>query len=233
MSASTIAPTFTGFPGDWPRPYYCDPTIPPRPYGWQCVVWAAWRYHQLTGTYPPFGWGNALTWTQGAKNAQGWSTSSTPVVPSIACLQPGVDGAFSDGHVAIVEQINTDGSVLTSNMNWGVPDGSSDQVEMVTHKAPQNGLAFLYLTGTGATQGQAVQAITGTSSASSGSGKNIASLNALVSSILLKIGVPQAALDALNIAGFGGVNVLTLIGLVLLGGVVLLIGGLFTALVAL
>ncbi len=211
--ASTIAPQFTGWPSDWPSPYYCSPQNPPLPYGWQCTVWAAWRYHKLTGRYVPFGWGNALTWRQGAQGAAGWSVSNTPIVPSIACLQPGVDGAFQDGHVCIVEQINADGSVLTSNMNWGVPDGSSSAVEMVTHK-PQPGLSFLYLAGTGAAK----------QSASAG---NISSLSELASAILGKIGVPQAALTAMNVTGAFGANVLTIIGVALIGAVLALMAGAF------
>jgi surface antigen len=224
MTASTIAPTFTGWPSDWPRPYYCTASYPPRPYGWQCVVWAAYRYHQLTGVYVPFGWGNALTWDNGARNTPGWSVSQTPVVPSIACLQPGVDGAYADGHVCIVEQINSDDSVLTSNMNWGVPDGSSSAVEMVTHK-PQSGLTFLYLTGSGATQKNAVGVSTEA---------NITRLNSFTSALLTLIGVPQTAIDALNVASLvGNVNLLTFIGMLVIGSAVALSSLIFIGLIGL
>jgi hypothetical protein len=155
-------PSFTGFPPDWPS-WVSSASYPPQPAGWQCVVWAAWRYHQLTGNYPLFdapangGPANAVGWTAEAQKMKGWTVASTPVVPSIMCLQPGVDGAAYDGHVCIVENFNVtglgggtlQGQALTSNMNWGVPNGSSSKVEMVLHNWPQKGMAFLYLTGTG------------------------------------------------------------------------------------
>ena len=82
----------------------------------QCTYWANMRYHQLTGYWIPW-LGNAYQWVAGAQ-ASGWVVSSTPKVPSIIALQPGVQGASGLGHVAIVERINKDGSVYTSNYNW-------------------------------------------------------------------------------------------------------------------
>ena len=82
----------------------------------QCTYWADLRYHQLTGFWVPWG-GNAWEWAAGA-SASGWNVSSSPHVPSIIVLQPGVQGAGSFGHVAVVERINSDGTVYTSNWNW-------------------------------------------------------------------------------------------------------------------
>jgi surface antigen len=74
------------------------------------------RYHQLTDTWvPPFG--DAYQWLAGAK-AAGWVVSMKPHVPSIIVLQPGVQSASKLGHVAVVERINHDGTVYTSNYNW-------------------------------------------------------------------------------------------------------------------
>lgn len=87
----------------------------------QCTYWADYEYHHLTG-YAVTWSGNASYWAIGA-GAAGWNVSSTPHVPSIIVLQPGVQGAGADGHVAVVESINADGSVHTSNWNvigWGV-----------------------------------------------------------------------------------------------------------------
>jgi len=89
----------------------------------QCTWWADERYHQLTGYYNPWnhtGQGNANQWLQRAKD-YGWNTDTKPPkgIPSIICLQGFTQGATSSlGHVAIVEKVNSDGSVLTSNMNW-------------------------------------------------------------------------------------------------------------------
>lgn len=87
----------------------------------QCTYWANMRYHQLTSMWVPW-LGNANQWAAGAR-ASGWIVSSTPHVPSIIVLQGGVQGAsWAYGHVAIVESINADGSVHTSNWNWnGMP----------------------------------------------------------------------------------------------------------------
>src|SRR6266536_6080859 len=82
----------------------------------QCTYWANMRYHALTGYWVPW-LGNAYQWMYGA-SISGWIVSSKPIVPSIIVLQPGVEGASYFGHVAIVEKINADGSVYTSNYNW-------------------------------------------------------------------------------------------------------------------
>ena len=95
----------------------------------ECTYWADLRYHQLTGYWVPWT-GNAYQWAAGAA-ASGWVVSSTPRVPSIIVLQPGVQGAGGYGHVAVVERINSDGSVYTSNMNW-YSNGGWDIVSYVT-----------------------------------------------------------------------------------------------------
>jgi hypothetical protein len=63
-------------------------------------------------------------------------------------------------------------------------------------------------------------------------GENIASLNTLASAFLLKIGVPQPAIDAMNVAStIGGLNVLSAIGIVLVGGPIILLSALFIGLI--
>jgi len=84
-------------------------------YGY-CTYWANMRYHELTGMWVPW-LGDAYMWSYQA-SAYNWVVSDTPIVPSIIVLQPGVQGAGDLGHVAIVESINPDGSVNTSNYNW-------------------------------------------------------------------------------------------------------------------
>jgi surface antigen len=87
----------------------------------QCTYWADYEYHRLTGYAVPWS-GNAADWSTNAV-AFGWIVSSTPHVPSIIALQPGVEGAGEAGHVGVVEKINPDGSVATTNWNvrgWGV-----------------------------------------------------------------------------------------------------------------
>jgi surface antigen len=107
----------------------------------QCTFYADLEYHALTGHYVD--WiGNAYQWYYGAKSAPGWIVSSTPHVPSIIVLQPGVQGAGGYGHVAVVERINSDGSVYTANMNW-YANGGWDYVSYWTF-TPGNGVAFVW-----------------------------------------------------------------------------------------
>lgn len=87
----------------------------------QCTYWADYEYHHLTG-YAVTWSGNASAWADGAY-AAGWVVSSQPHVPSIIVLQPGTQYAGWAGHVAVVEKLNSDGSVATTNWNvvgWGV-----------------------------------------------------------------------------------------------------------------
>ena len=86
----------------------------------QCVYWADYRYHALTGYYEPWV-DNASGWAADAANYPGWIVSSQPHVPSILVLQPGVQGALQFGHVAVVESINPDGTEYTSAWNYVAP----------------------------------------------------------------------------------------------------------------
>lgn len=85
----------------------------------QCTYWADYRYHQLTGVWIPW-LGNAYEWYYQAIN-YGWHTSDypNPNGPSIIVLGPYVQNDLSAyGHVGVVEKINGDGTVTTSNMHW-------------------------------------------------------------------------------------------------------------------
>lgn len=87
------------------------------------------RYHVLTGFWVAWT-ANADQWVSGAK-AAGWMLSQTPHVPSIIMLMPGVQGASSSGHVAVVEHIVSAAmptTVHTSNMNWWTDGGDWDKV---------------------------------------------------------------------------------------------------------
>lgn len=130
----------------------------------QCTWWADERYHQLTGYYVPWnhtGQANAYQWLARAKES-GWNTSSTPPkgVPSIICLQGFTQGATSSlGHVAIVERVNSDGSVLTSNMNWHAGPPFSTNINTQGYPVTQvtfqqgNGVSFIWAGGGTATGG--------------------------------------------------------------------------------
>jgi surface antigen len=106
----------------------------------QCTYWANMRYHALTGYWVPW-LGNAYQWAYGASSS-GWIVSSTPRVPSIIVLQSGVQGASYIGHVAVVERINADGSVYTSDYNW-YGNGGWDTLSYWTF-TPGPGVSFVW-----------------------------------------------------------------------------------------
>ena len=88
------------------------------PYG-QCTWWANQHYFQLHGVFVPWRTqSDAWEWTARAYQF-GWHVSSSPTVGSIIDLQPWVQGAYGLGHVAVVEQVLSNGHVIASNMNWG------------------------------------------------------------------------------------------------------------------
>lgn len=123
-SASTSSPP-VGYNNPFPYPY--------------CTWWADERYHQLHGVYVPWTT-NADAWEWTARAYQfGWKVSSTASVGAIIDLQPWVQGAYGSGHVAVVEQVYSDGSVLASNMSWG---SNPYQVAYV-HFYPGSGVTFI------------------------------------------------------------------------------------------
>jgi surface antigen len=111
----------------------------PWPYG-VCTYWANSRYHALTGHWVTW-LGNAYQWADGARMA-GWHVSTSPHVPSIIVLMPGVEGASGYGHVAVVESANGN-SVNTSNMNWYGNGGGFGIVSHYTFTAG-SGVYFIW-----------------------------------------------------------------------------------------
>lgn len=110
----------------------------------QCTYWANMRYHQLTGHWVPW-LGNAGEWAYQAP-AYGWQTSAypNPNGPSIIVLAPGVEGAGSYGHVAVVETgvsaAAAANGVSTSNWNWNGDWGKEDWVTFY----PGSGVTFVW-----------------------------------------------------------------------------------------
>lgn len=108
------------------------------PYG-QCTWWANQRYHQLHGIYVPWTTNSdAWQWNMRAYDFH-WTVSDSPTIGAIVDLQPWVQGAGGLGHVAVVESILGDGSVVASNMNWGSNPLQVTYVEFF----PGPGVAFI------------------------------------------------------------------------------------------
>lgn len=104
----------------------------------QCTYYADERYHELAGYYVPWS-GNAKDWASLALGS-GWTVSSTPIAPSIICLQPGIQGANSTyGHVGVVESVGN-GTVAASNQNWG----PTPQNVVTVDFTPGPGVSFIY-----------------------------------------------------------------------------------------
>lgn len=110
----------------------------PFPYP-SCTWWADQRYHQLHGVFVPWRT-NANAWQWTARAYQfGWHVSTRPTIGSIIDLQPWVQGAYSLGHVAVVERILSNGHVIASNMSWGRNPYQVTYVEF----APGRGVTFI------------------------------------------------------------------------------------------
>ncbi len=82
------------------------------PYGaGQCTQWAWYK----RGGNVPSNWGNANTWARVAAS-QGYTVNRTPAVGAIFQTASGWYG-----HVGYVEAVNSDGSIVVSEMNYGIP----------------------------------------------------------------------------------------------------------------
>ena len=83
-----------------------------------CYAWGRfWECGDPNGDFsnrPNLSTGNAEDWFN---YADGYNRGYIPALGAVLCL---ADGPFSgEGHVCIVEQINGDGSIVTSNSAWG------------------------------------------------------------------------------------------------------------------
>lgn len=86
-------------------------------YPWgQCTWWAYVRRHQL-GLAAASHFGNGGQWAYTAR-VLGYAVTSKPGVGDVVVFAPGQEGADGYyGHVAIVEHVNDDGSILISESN--------------------------------------------------------------------------------------------------------------------
>lgn len=86
-----------------------------------CTAWAWGRFYELLGSKPTLSTGNAERWY--LNNNDGYKRGQEPKLGAVICWQAGAttEGADGAGHVAIVEQINPDGSIVTSESGWEQP----------------------------------------------------------------------------------------------------------------
>lgn len=83
-----------------------------------CTCYAWGRFYELSGQRPTLSTRDAENW-YGYND--GYSRGQTPKLGAVICWRRGAVGDDSDGagHVAVVEQINPDGSIVTSNSAYG------------------------------------------------------------------------------------------------------------------
>lgn len=84
-----------------------------------CVGYAWGRFYEIIGAKPALSKCNAEMWY--GNTADGYKRSSTPALGAVACWSKGVvgNGADGAGHVAIVERIEVNGDIVTSNSAYG------------------------------------------------------------------------------------------------------------------
>ena len=104
-----------------------------------CVGYAWGRAYEAWGVKPKLSRGNAEDWWA---YKDGYSRGSTPRIGAVICWRKGNAGYGKDGagHVAFVERVNGDGSILISNSNY-----SGTRFYTVTLKKPYKmgaGLTF-------------------------------------------------------------------------------------------
>lgn len=98
--------------------YYADNPFYQSGYGMpNCTAYAWGRFYELSGTRPTLSLGNAEDWYN---YSDGYARGQIPKLGAVIVWAKGEIGDNSDGagHVAIVEQINADGSIVTSNSAW-------------------------------------------------------------------------------------------------------------------
>lgn len=92
----------------------------------QCASYAAWRVAKETGLYPT-NWGNATNFPANAR-AAGFATGYSPRAGSLAVMH---SGTGPEGHVAWVEAVNGDGTLVVSQYNYNYGAGWGMYSKMV------------------------------------------------------------------------------------------------------
>ena len=92
-------------------------------YDWGTCAWYVFEQRSQRGLSAGNMWGNATNWASAAQ-ASGYSVSNSPSVGAIMQAPAYTNGAYGLGHVAIVENVNADGSVTVSEMQFGGGLGS-------------------------------------------------------------------------------------------------------------
>ena len=120
--------------------YYANNPFYQAGYGLpNCTCYAWGRFYELSGTRPNLCSWDAVEWYG---YDDGYARGQTPKLGAVIVWAKGTIGDDSDGagHVAIVEQINPDGSIVTSNSAWG---GWTFYMEEIDNSYSLSGYRFL------------------------------------------------------------------------------------------
>ena len=84
-----------------------------------CTAYAWGRFFEITGTRPTLSTRDAERWY--LNDSDGYNRGLTPKVGAVICWRKGsaVDDSDGSGHVGIVEAVNDDGSIVTTESAWG------------------------------------------------------------------------------------------------------------------
>lgn len=129
----------TTAPATSDRRYYADNPFYQSGYGMpNCTCYAYGRFWELTGTKPELSLGDAEKWFN---YDDGYLRGNTPKLGAIIVWENPGDGG---GHVAVVEQINADGSIRTSNSAWQSTNFYMQNIPADYSLKDYNFLGFIY-----------------------------------------------------------------------------------------
>lgn len=99
--------------------YYSENPFHQSGYGLpNCTCYAWGRFYEISDVRPSLPTGDAGTWLDDVKEASSYQTGDTPALGAVAVWGSSIGDA---GHVAIVEQINDDGSYVISQSGYYRP----------------------------------------------------------------------------------------------------------------
>src|SRR5699024_6346827 len=87
-------------------------------YDWGTCAWYVFERRSEMGLSTGNGWGDASNWASAAQSS-GYSVGNTPEVGAVMHAPAYTNGSYGQGHVAVVERVNGDGSILVSEMQFG------------------------------------------------------------------------------------------------------------------
>ncbi|GAA3716166.1 hypothetical protein GCM10022378_03120 [Salinicoccus jeotgali] len=105
-----------------PAPQAPAPSVASGSYGSNYYMtgdctWYVFERRKEMGASVSNSWGDAKNWASAARS-EGLQVNNTPSVGAIMQSAAFQNGSYSFGHVAVVEAVNADGSIVVSEMNW-------------------------------------------------------------------------------------------------------------------